>query len=303
MQKPSTTQFYQSVTFRLQEYIDAHIQCDITPDQLSDHVYVSKDHLTAIFGRVQQESIGRYIKRSRLERAAVLMTYTRQSLSQVADKVGYSGKHALSKAFNQHFGSSPGQFRKKLIFLKNSPNSILDGVQCEDEYLHLIQSSFSFHYRIEEVRDYFTLCRPLRMVPAFAQPGFSYEQYQQQAELEFSAYNTGGQFVVRPFDSLNFTSARDFSMHHGLLLHKNEVLRLPAALREQYLLCAVRNGHYLVFDIPAGDPDAQVKRYTTLFRENLIGRKRLFDIGDFCTFLLPGDNEQTVGQFYIFLRD
>lgn len=303
MQKPATSLYHRSVAFRLLEYIDAHLQDDITPDKLSEYVYVSKDHLAVIFGQMKGESLGKYIKRTRLERAAALMTYTRRSLSQVAESVGYSGKHALSKSFQQYFGNSPGHYRKRLAYLKNSPNVIMDGIGSEEEYRALIHSDLSVNYRIEVLRDHYTLCKPLQMVPAITNPCFSFERYQDEAEREFAVMQTDGCFVVRPFDSVNFSSAAHFNMHHGLLLHKNEVEKLPEELRRQYFLSAIKNGHYLVFDIPAGDADAQVKRYTTLFRENLIGRQRLFDLEDFCTFLLPGDNKYSAGQFYIFLRE
>ena len=303
MQKTATQLYYRSVAFRLLEYIDAHLQYDITPDLLSDHVYVSKDHLAVIFSQMQQESVGKYIKRARLERAAALMTYTRRSLSQVAEQVGYSGKHALSKSFQQYFGNSPGRYRKRLCYLKDSPNVIMDGIGSEEEYIDLINENFAFSYRIEELHDHYTLCRPLRMVPALLQRNFSYDDYLQEAGKDFADTGIGARFVVRPYDSVNFTAAADFNMHHGLLLHKSKLAQLPEAMRRENLLCAVKSGKYLVLDIPAGEADAQIKKYTTLFRENLIGRQRAFDIEDFCTFLLPGDNQDCAGQFYIFLKE
>ena len=303
MQKTATQLYYRSVAFRLLEYIDAHLQYDITPDLLSDHVYVSKDHLAVIFSQIQQESIGKYIKRTRMERAAALMTYTRRSLSQVAEQVGYSGKHALSKSFQHYFGNSPGRFRKRLGYLKDSPNVIMDGIGSEEEYMGLINEHFNFSYHIEELHDHYTLCRPLRMVPALMRHHFSYADYLQEAEREFADTGIDARFVVRPYDSVNFTAAADFNMHHGILLHKNKLALLPEAMRRENLLCAVNSGKYLVLDIPAGEADAQIKKYTTLFRENLIGRQRVFDIEDFCTFLLPGDNKDCAGQFYIFLKE
>ncbi|MGN6420423.1 MAG: helix-turn-helix domain-containing protein [Pseudobacter sp.] len=303
MHKNATRSYYQAVALRLLEFIDAHLQDDITADLLAEHVYVSKDHLAVIFAQVQEEPIGKYIRRARLERAAALVTYSCRPLSQVAELVGYSGKHALSKSFRQHFGNSPGRYRKRLGYWKHSPNVILDGIASEEEYLSLIDEHFEFSHRFEELYDHYTLCRPLRMVTALASNGFSYEFYQQQTEQEFLSLQAGGRFVVRPFDSINFCPAAYFNMHHGLLLHKSMVDALPVEIRQQYFLSAIRNGKYLVLDIPGGDAEAQVKRYTTLFRENLIGRQRLFDLDDFCTFLLPGNNPASAGQFYIFLRD
>lgn len=303
MQKPATQLYYRSVAFRLLEYIDAHLQYDITPDRLSDHVYVSKDHLAVIFGQMQQESIGKYIKRTRLERAAALMTFTRRSVSQVAELVGYSGKHAMSKSFQQYFGNSPGRYRKRLNYLKDSPNVIMDGIRSEEEYIGLINEHFDFSYHIEELHDHYTLCRPLRMVPALLQRNFLYDNYVQEVEHEFAGTGTDARFVVRPYDSVNFTAVADFNMHHGLLFHKDKLGQLPEAMRQENLLCAVNSGKYLVLDIPAGEADAQIKKYTTLFRENLIGRQRVFDIDHFCTFLLPGNNEDSAGQFYIFLTE
>src|SRR5688572_17769991 len=118
LHKPSTIQYYQVISNRIREYVETNIHADISLRRLSDHVFVSYDHLADLFEQTEQETMGSYIKRYRLEKAASLLCYTDLSLADIADKTGYSGKHALSKAFSQQFNHSPGRFRKRPLFIK-----------------------------------------------------------------------------------------------------------------------------------------------------------------------------------------
>src|SRR5688500_5268808 len=99
--KPSTIEYYQAIANRVNEYVEANIHTDISLQRLADHVFVSYYHFADIFEKTERESIGSYIKRYRLEKAATLLSYTDLSLAIIAEKTGYSGKHALSKAFSQ----------------------------------------------------------------------------------------------------------------------------------------------------------------------------------------------------------
>ncbi len=298
--KPSTIQYYQAITNRVHEYVEANIHTDISLQQLADHVFISYHHFTEIFEKTEQQSIGSYIKRYRIEKAATLLSYTDLSLAIIAEKTGYSGRHALSKAFSQRFNQSPGSFRKKPVFLKNSPNAIMDGICSEQEYYVLLKKDIPFNYRIETVHNLFTICSPLRMVPALYSGRFSYETYLREVKNGFEI-QWSDRLVIKPFDSLNFSAAELFSMHHGILVTGEEI-DLFSAARPGYITSPVKEGEYLVFDIPAGPVDENIKNYTTYFRENIIGYKKLFRPADFFSFLLLRNDESKLGEFFMYLQ-
>ncbi len=301
LHKPSTIQYYQAIANRIHEYVETNIHTDISLQSLADHVFVSYYHLSDLFEQTQQETIGAYIKRYRLEKAASLLSYTGLPLADIADKTGYSGKHSLSKAFSQQFNHSPGHFRKRPLFIKDSPNAIMDGIHTEQDYFSLLKKDFSFNYRIEALHNHYTICRSLRMVPASYTDGFCYNTYLDTVMNGFDR-KWNGRSVIKPFDSLNFTPAGRFNMHHGLFVTGDSIDSISSTDLQQYIISPVKNGRYLVFDIPAGPMDENIKNYTTLFRENIIGYKKLFRLEDFFIFLLLSDEESKLGEFYIYLE-
>jgi AraC-like DNA-binding protein len=298
--KPSTIQYYQAITNRVHEYVEANIHTDISLQRLADHVFVSYHHFTDIFEKTEQQSIGCYIKRYRIEKAATLLSYTDLSLALIAEKTGYSGKYALSKAFNQRFNQSPGAFRKKPVFLKDSPNAIMDGINSEQDYYALLKKDIPFTYRLETLHNLYTICSSLRMVPALYSNSFSYESYLEEMKNGFEM-QWSERLVIKPFDSLNFSAAALFSMHHGILVTGDEIDHFSAN-RSGYITSPVKDGVYLVFDIPTGPVDENIKNYTTYFRENIVGYKKLFRPADFFSFLLLGNDKSKLGEFFMYLQ-
>jgi AraC-like DNA-binding protein len=298
--KPSTIQYYQAVTNRVHEYVEANIHTDISLQRLADHVFVSYHHFTDIFEKTEQQSIGSYIKRYRIEKAATLLSYTDLSLATIAEKTGYSGKHALSKAFSQRFNQSPGGFRKKPVFLKDSPNAIMDGIFSEQDYYALLKKDIPFTYRLETLHNLYTICSSLRMIPALNSNRFSYETYLEEMKNGFEL-QWSERLVIKPFDSLNFSAAPLFSMHHGILVTGDEIDHFSAT-RSGYITSPVKAGVYLVFDIPTGPVDENIKNYTTYFRENIIGYKKLFRPADFFSFLLLRNDKSKLGEFFMYLQ-
>jgi AraC-like DNA-binding protein len=300
MIRPSTIWHYQSTIYRVQEYMEAHLHEDISLQRMADHTCVSYHHLADIFGQTENESLGGYIKRYRLEKAASLLWYTDLSLTSIAEKTGYTSSPSLSKAFAQHFNSSPGAFRRQPKFLKHSPNAILDGIRTAEAYQSILNKEFDFEYRIERLDNYYTVCQPLKMVPAFFQQQFQYDEYLETVFRDMD-HTLPGRKVIKPFDSLNFSPANRFTMHHGKLIDGTAYAQLSAAVRKVNLVSPVKNGQYLVFTIPSGQADEQIKNYTTLFRENLIGHQKIFRPEDFFIFLVLSEERNKVGEFYMYL--
>lgn len=97
---------------RLAEYIDAHLDSNITLGMLADTAGLSEFH----FARMFRISFGMpphaWIAERRLERARQLLKSTGVPLQQVADACGYADLSHFSHRFRAAVGVSPRQYRQ-----------------------------------------------------------------------------------------------------------------------------------------------------------------------------------------------
>ncbi len=75
-------------------------------------VGLSVPHLHRVFTAQVGENIASYVRRLRLERAGQKLRMGAVDIGEVALAAGYETHAAFGKAFKQHFGLSPSQFRQ-----------------------------------------------------------------------------------------------------------------------------------------------------------------------------------------------
>jgi len=92
--------------------MEAHIDEPITVYQISSKIELSVRMLESLFAETLQISPGKYYRQLRLQAASRLMIETRVSLQEVAVRTGFNSLTAFSRAFKNHFGASPGKWRK-----------------------------------------------------------------------------------------------------------------------------------------------------------------------------------------------
>ena len=103
---------YRSRLNRVIDYIDDHIGEDLDLDTIADVAAFSKYHFHRIFSAAMGESLGTYIQRLRLERAAALVGDGKETpITTIAYDLGFSGPAVFSRAFREYFGMSPRQWR------------------------------------------------------------------------------------------------------------------------------------------------------------------------------------------------
>ena len=93
-------------------YILEHIGEPLDRETLADVAGFSVPHFHRVFRAHVGESAISYIRRIRLERAGRKLRMGAVDITEVALAAGYDSHAAFSKAFKQHFGLSPSEFRQ-----------------------------------------------------------------------------------------------------------------------------------------------------------------------------------------------
>ena len=93
-------------------YIREHISEPLDRETLADVAGFSVPHFHRVFTAHVGESAISYVRRLRLERAARKLRMGAVDITEVALAAGYDSHAAFGKAFKQHFGLSPSEFRQ-----------------------------------------------------------------------------------------------------------------------------------------------------------------------------------------------
>ena len=96
----------------LLSFLDEHFKNDINIAQIEAACHYSYRNINRIFAALHQETIGKYIKRLRLEKAAQYLKYSALPIAEIAYEVGFKERAAFNKAFKKKFRCSPTAFRE-----------------------------------------------------------------------------------------------------------------------------------------------------------------------------------------------
>lgn len=96
-------------------YIRQHIQQpeQLRLEQLAEQFHYAPSYLGIFFKQHTGQSIKQYIISYKLSQIEGLLLYSRETLSAIADKFGFTDESHLSKQFKKYKGISPRAFRLK----------------------------------------------------------------------------------------------------------------------------------------------------------------------------------------------
>ena len=120
--KSTTQRDYAKRMLDVVSYIQRHLDDEITLDELADVAYFSKYHFHRIFAGMMGETLKKFIRRLRLERAALNLIKTNRSVVDIAFQAGYESHEAFTRAFKEMFAAPPQNFRKD----NTSPNTMFN---------------------------------------------------------------------------------------------------------------------------------------------------------------------------------
>jgi AraC family transcriptional regulator len=104
---------YQKRMHAVVEHIDRHLDQKLDLETLAGVAHFSPFHFHRLFSTLMGEALGDYLRRRRLELAAVrLRSQLRVPVLEVALGVGFGSAEAFTRAFRARFGCSPTQWRE-----------------------------------------------------------------------------------------------------------------------------------------------------------------------------------------------
>ncbi len=97
---------------RVLDYIEQHLEEEITVAGLADQAHLSEFHFTRMFTAAVGIPPHRYVSRRRLENAMAMLAAGRLPLSEIAYRSSFSSQASFNRAFRRVTGMTPGEYRR-----------------------------------------------------------------------------------------------------------------------------------------------------------------------------------------------
>jgi AraC family transcriptional regulator len=97
---------------RVLDYIEHHLEEEITVASLAGQAHLSAFHFTRMFTAAIGVSPHRYVSRRRLENAMAMLADGSLPLSEIAHRSGFSSQAGFNRAFRRVVGMTPGEYRR-----------------------------------------------------------------------------------------------------------------------------------------------------------------------------------------------
>jgi AraC family transcriptional regulator len=99
---------------RVKEFIQEHIEEEITLNKLAQNVGLSTSHFCTLFHKTSGMTPHRFILHSRIQHAKALLTRQNNSILDVALASGFRTHQHFSRIFRRHVGIPPSAYRGQL---------------------------------------------------------------------------------------------------------------------------------------------------------------------------------------------
>lgn len=98
------------------KYIEAHLQGELTPEEVADSCGYSLSALQKMFRYALRIGVKDYIARRRITLAARDLLGTKDTVLTIALRYGYESHEVFTRAFRRIWGETPSNFRKERGF-------------------------------------------------------------------------------------------------------------------------------------------------------------------------------------------
>ncbi len=101
-----------SVIQKIYDYIDEHLQDELSREQIAEYVHFNSAYLSRLFRKETNTSLTDYILEKRMNKAKLLLLSTNIKISDISSLVGYGDIPHFTKMFKRYVGLTPQEFRK-----------------------------------------------------------------------------------------------------------------------------------------------------------------------------------------------
>ncbi len=93
------------------EYIQNHLDCDLTLNTLASLIEISPHYFASLFKQSTGLSPHKYITQRRLEKAKTLLRQRNLAISFICQEVGFKNQSHFTRVFRQHFKITPKAYQ------------------------------------------------------------------------------------------------------------------------------------------------------------------------------------------------
>lgn len=104
---------------RLLEYMNEHCLEPLSNRELASRINMSEKYFISFFHSHIGKSPKQYLTECRMKHALVLLADSENTLTRVAEQLGFTDSYTFSKAFKRYYGEAPGTLRKELFIDKS----------------------------------------------------------------------------------------------------------------------------------------------------------------------------------------
>lgn len=105
---------FANLTIRVNLYLQAHYNEDLSLAKIAAALHVSKNYLAASYKQESGQTIWQALTEIRLMHGMELLLRNQFSIKEIAQKVGYQSGEHFSRVFVKHVGVTPGRYGKQL---------------------------------------------------------------------------------------------------------------------------------------------------------------------------------------------
>ncbi len=110
-----------SYTMQCKDYVNKHFREKIYLDEIAQKLEISSSYLSRTFKRETGQQFQDYVADVRVERAANLLIYSDESLSNIAAYVNFPSQSYFGRVFKERMHMTPREYREK-----NKPKEFID---------------------------------------------------------------------------------------------------------------------------------------------------------------------------------
>lgn len=126
------------VVKKIVDYIETHMDEDLSLDKISNALNYSKFYIARIFNDETKCTIYKYIQGRRLTLAAQKLVETEQPIVEIAYEAHYDSQQAFSLAFKQLYQCTPKIYRKNGVFYPKQSKLCMMRSFNGDSFMHYL---------------------------------------------------------------------------------------------------------------------------------------------------------------------